>query len=181
MLLCTLISISGLSAWYLNRISVGESKRLKQRTVAPDYYLENFTTTSMNEDGSPRNKVRAIYMAHYPDDDSSELIRPSMQFFRADRAPLNVKSEKGWITSDNKVILLKGEVELYEEDELGERQLQVDTSDARVLPYSNYAETDAYATIKSGRLTIRGNGLRAHFEDSRLEVLSNVQTTISPK
>ena len=177
----TLICIAGLSAWYLNRISNDESNRQELLAVSPDYYLENFTTTSMNEDGSPRNKVHAIYMAHYPDDDSSELLSPTMEFFRQDRAPLNVKSEKGWLTSDNEVILLKGEVELYELDKLGDRRLQVDTSDARVLPNRNYAETDAYATIVSGRLTIRGDGMRAHFEDSRLEVLSNVQTTILPK
>jgi lipopolysaccharide export system protein LptC len=176
-----LFAIASLSIWYMNRLSLPVTEVTSFKPVVPDYYLENFTTTSMNADGSPRNRVNAIYMAHYANDDASELLNPSMQFFRTNRPPMHISSDKGWLTSDNEVILLKGLVELFELDETGARKLQVNTSNTRVLPNRDYAETDAPATIITGRLTIQGDGMRAHLQENRLEILSNVHTTILPK
>ena len=135
----------------------------------------------MREDGTPRNTLHAIYMAHYPDNDTSELLKPTMQLFRIGNRPYVVSSDKGWITSDNEVILLKGSVQMTESDESGKLTLQVNTESARVLPNQNYAETDDYATIISNRTTITGTGMRAYFNDGRLEVLNNVHTTIEPR
>lgn len=181
LLLILLIIVAIGSAWYMNRLTVTESKNLSTQAVAPDYYLENFTTTSMDIDGKPKNRLQALYMAHYPDDDTSELLSPSMQFFRPGKRPMTVKSEKGWLTADNEVILLQGDVEIYEDDEFGQRTLQVETKNARVLPNQDYAETDEFTTIISGRLTITGTGMRAFLKDSRLEILNDVHTTIEPR
>ena len=180
MLIC-LIIVAALSAWLLNRLTETDSKSGLSTIGAPDYYLENFKTTVMREDGTPRNTLHAIYMAHYPDNDTSELLKPTMQLFRIGNRPYVVSSDKGWITSDNEVILLKGSVQMTESDESGKLTLQVNTESARVLPNQNYAETDDYATIISNRTTITGTGMRAYFNDGRLEVLNNVHTTIEPR
>jgi len=180
MLVC-LIIVAALSAWLLNRLTETESKQGSGVIGAPDYYLENFRTTVMREDGTPRNTLHAIYMAHYPDNDTSELLKPTMQLYRKGNRPYTVSADKGWITSDNEVILLKGAVEMTEYDEAGNPALLVNTESAKVLPNQNYAETDDYAKIVSNRVTITGKGMRAYFNDGRLEVLKNVHTTIEPR
>ena len=144
----------------------------------PDYYLEDFTTLSMDNDGKPKNKLYAVYMAHYPHNDTSELLKPKMEIFRDDKLPLFITSEKGWATNNNEVILLHGEVQMWEDNELGVRTLQVDTSEAKVLIEEDYAETDQYARIKSNRTTITGTGMRAYFNDNRLEVIDHEKTII---
>jgi lipopolysaccharide export system protein LptC len=179
-ILICLIILAALSAWLLNRLTETESKLSISVIGAPDYYLENFKTTVMREDGTPRNTLHAIYMSHYPDNDTSELLKPTMEIYRKGNRPYVVSADKGWITSDNEVILLKGSVQMTEYDDSGNRTLQVNTDSARVLPGQNYAETDDYAKIVSHRVTITGNGMRAYFNDGRLEVLNNVHTTIEP-
>ena len=180
-LLLVLIVVAALSAWLLNRLTESESKQGISAVEQPDYYLENFKTTAMREDGTPRNTLHAIYMAHYPDNDTSELLKPEMQLYRHENRPYFVSAEKGWLTSDNEVILLRGAVKMVEYDESGNPTLQVDTDNARVLPNENYAETDDFAKIVSHRVTITGKGMRAYFNDGRLKVLSNVHTTIKPR
>ena len=168
------------SAWTLNSLT-GSRSRLD--TVAyqnPDYYMEDFTTLNMKQDGTPKNKINAEYMAHYPDDDTTELLKPVMEFFRLNKPPIHVLADKGWVTADNQVILLTGNVEFWEDDEFGNRILQVNTSEAQVLPDLKYAETEKFATIISHRSTITGMGMRSHFDESRLEILNNVHTTIAP-
>ena len=104
-----------------------------------------------------------------------------MELYRTNRRPLHISADKGWATADNEVILLKGHVLLWEDDENGERVLQVTTSKAEVLIDQEYAVTDQPATIKTKRTTITGIGLRAYFDDSRLEVLKDVHTYIEQK
>jgi lipopolysaccharide export system protein LptC len=120
-------------------------------------------------------------MAHFPDNDTSELLQPKMELYRTARLPMYVSADKGWVTADSEVILLKGNVQLWENDEAGERILQVNTSKAHVLLEQDYAETDQPTTIKTRRTTINGIGMRAYFDDSRLEVLKDVHTYIEQK
>lgn len=179
-LIAVLFVAAGATTWLLRHLSAEREVYREDTFHDPDYYMEDFTTLTMDEDGNPKNKLYAIYMAHYPDDDTTELLKPRLEIFRADRTPLFIVAEKGWITADNEVILLRGGVRLWEDDEAGMRVLQVDTSEVRVLMNDEYAETDQPATILSKRSTITGTGMRAYFKESRLEVMDHDRTTIEP-
>lgn len=169
------------SAWLMNRMGGQGGGGEAETSRDPDYYMEDFSTLSMREDGTPKHRLDALYMAHYPDNDTTELLQPKMEIFRRNQPPLYVTADKGWVTSGNEVILLKGKVELWENNEAGERTLDVHTSEVRVLRNEEYAETDEYATIKSGRATITGTGMKAWLEDSRLQVINHEKTVIEPK
>ena len=176
-----LILTAAASAWLLNTVTREQALSEVSELHEPDYYMEDFTTLTMREDGTPKSSLYAVHMAHFPDNDTSELLKPRMEIYRSTKEPLYVKADKGWVTSNNEVIFLQGNVQLWENDEAGARVLQVDTTKARVLLEQNYAETDQFATIKSRRTTITGTGLRAYFKDSRLEVLNDVHTFIEAK
>jgi len=169
------------SAWLLNVISQQRPRSGKQNYHEPDYYMEDFTTLTMNQEGKPKSSLYAVHLAHFPDNDTSELLQPKMELYRTTRLPLYISADKGWVTANNEVILLEGNVQLWENDATGQRTLQVNTSKANVLLEQDYAETDQPATIKTRRTTITGIGLRAYFDDSRLEVLKNVHTQIDQK
>lgn len=166
------------SSWLLNQLVQEESEIEAGVHHDPDYYMEDFTTHSMRNNGTLKNKVQAVYMAHYPDNDTTELYSPEMEIFRVDNVPLFIKAEKGWVTAENEIILLEGKVRMWEIDENGIIDMRVETSDVKVLLMEEYAETDQYATIISKGSTITGTGMRAHFKDSRLEVLNHERTVI---
>lgn len=178
LLLAVLFVAAVTSAWLLKQLTEEQAGAGEPIFHDPDYYMEDFTTLSMEKDGSPKNRLHAVYMAHYPDDDTTELLQPKMEIYRAGRPPLFITADKGWVTSNNDVILLRGGVRLWEDDELGKRTLQVDTTEVRVLMNDEYAETDQPAVIISRRSTIRGAGMRAWMKESRLEVLRHERTTI---
>jgi len=169
------------STWVMNRIGEEVSQADgREEFQEPDYYLEDFTTLSMGADGTPRHRLQALYMAHYPNDDTTELVEPTMKIFRADSTPLHISAEKGWVTANNEIVLLQGDVTMWENDESGKRSIEVKTSEVRVLTEEEYAETDKYATINKDRTTIRGTGIRAYFKDSRLEIIDHKKTVIKP-
>ena len=176
-----LVITAGFSYWALNKLTEDDQAKLRKLAHYPDYYLENFTTLTMNQDGTPKNRLNAVYMAHYPDDNTSELHQPELEIFRQDRPPIIVNADKGWVTSNNEVILLTGNVYLHQNDEFGNLKVELITEDVRVLVDQKYAETDQPATLISGRTVVNSIGMRAYLQEQRLEFLSNVRTTIEPK
>lgn len=177
-LLAVLVAAAITTAWLLRQLTSPEAAGEARTFQDPDYYMEHFTTVTMGDDGQPKSRLQAEYMAHYPDNDTTELVAPRMRLYREGRPPMNVSADKGWVTQDSQVILLRGDVRMWEEDESGQRTLEVTTSAARILVDDDYAETDEPATIVSRDMTISGTGMRAWFPDSRLEVLKHEKTII---
>ncbi len=177
-IILSLLAIS--STWLLNRLTETGSTEISVLRHDPDNYIHDLTTLTMNQDGSPKNKLYADYMAHYPDDNTTELIKPKLEIFRLHKPPITITAEKGWATEDNEVILLTGETKLLQLDAEGVRELEIITSDVRVLMDQEYAETDKAATIFGRKTTIKAIGVNAYLGESKLELLNNVYTKILP-
>ena len=167
------------SAWLLNKISSGKARVTKEPLHQPDYYMENFRTFTMEQDGTLKNRLQAEYMAHYPDDDTTELVRPALEIPRADNQSINIIADKGWVTADNEVILLTGNVNLWQSDAAGNKRLEIFTSDVRILVNQEYAETDKPSTFIGKDTTIKATGVKAYLKEGRLILLNNVHATIS--
>jgi len=180
-LIIVLIVVAGFSYWALEKLTEDDATKLNKLAHYPDYYMENFTTLTMNQDGTPKNRLNAAYMAHYPDDNTSELHKPELEIFRVDRPPIVVTADNGWVTSNNDVILLSGNVYLHQNDEFGNLKVELIAEDARVLVDQKYAETDKAATLITKRSVTNSIGMRAYLQEQRMEFLSNVQTTIEPR
>ena len=180
-LISILLVIAGFSYWTLDTLTEGDATKLNELAHYPDYYLENFTTLTMNEDGTPKNRLRAVYMSHYQDDNTSELHKPELEIFRVDRPSIMITADSGWVTSNNDVILLSGNVYLHQDDELGNLKVELIAEDARVLVDEKYAETEKAATFITKRTVTNSIGMRIYFQEQRMEFLSNVQTTVEPK
>lgn len=170
------------SAWLLKRLSEdpGSGTRTSVEQRVPDYYMEDFSTLTMKRDGKPKNKLSAVYMAHYPDDDTTELREPRMEIFREDRLPLYIAADKGLANGGDDIILLQGAVKMWIHDENGNPKLEVNTTETRVLLEEEYAETDQYATIVTKDSTITGTGMGANLFDRRLKIFNHEKTIINP-
>jgi len=167
------------SAWLLHKISPGKSRTTRELLHQPDYYMENFRTSNMEEDGTLKNRLRAEQMTHYPDDNTTELIRPMLEIPRADEQPINIVADKGWVTADNEVILLTGNVNLWQNDATGNKSLEIITSDVRILVNQDYAETDKPSTFIGKGTTVKVTGVKAYLKEGRLQLLHKVHATIS--
>ncbi|MDH3379497.1 MAG: LPS export ABC transporter periplasmic protein LptC [Gammaproteobacteria bacterium] len=80
----------------------------------PDYYIENFTATGMDEFGRKQYMVEAERMVHYPDDDTALLDNPHIVEYLPDAAPRHTYAESGWMSSDGNEILLTGNVRVIQ-------------------------------------------------------------------
>ncbi len=175
-LFLALAAIALVSGWFLNRLDAELPQKAADGRKVPDYYVENFTATTLDQSGFPSRRLDAAYMAHYPETDTHELTDPYLVLFAELATPWHVRSERGWVSPDGEEMLLLGKVHIWRNNESGERHLDIRTEDLRVLPGTEFGETEKRAVITTPSSESRGLGMRAWLGKSRLELLSEVHT-----
>ena len=76
----------------------------------PDYTVENFTATVMNESGQKKYRLTAVRLVHYPDDDTSHLTQPYLIQYPVDGVPTHTKSESAVVPAGAAEIFMQGNV-----------------------------------------------------------------------
>jgi lipopolysaccharide export system protein LptC len=175
-----LIALALFTAWLVERGEDPAPPPAPAGRQNPDYYLENFSTTSMDVTGRRTRTLAAERLLHFPDTDTNELLEPYLIVYHPTRPPWHIRSERGWVSAAGDVVLLLGKVHGWREDEAGNRVLDIRTSDLRILPDSEYAETDKPVVIRDQNSETHGIGMRAFLEESRVELLARVVTTYTP-
>jgi lipopolysaccharide export system protein LptC len=69
------------SFWALSRLDLDLFAPSGEERHTPDFYMENFVTTKMGENGAVSQRIEADYMAHFPDTDTYEFQRPYMVMY----------------------------------------------------------------------------------------------------
>lgn len=170
------VALGAVTFWIWQQLDEDEPWSGPPRAHEPDYYIEDMVRNTLDASGALQSVLYAELVTHYPDDDSTELLRPRIEIYNNNADPWYVVAESGWVSSGNEIVLLHGEVEIWREDDNGVREIEVITSELRVLPKEQYAETDDPATITSTTTVTNTIGMRANFAHDRLELLNNVRT-----
>jgi len=168
--------VGALTFWLWQQLDESANRDSAAARHEPDYYLVEMIRHTMNREGGLQNVLTAEQVFHYPDDDTTELAHPHMEIYNGGANPWQVVAERGLVKSNNEVIFLQGRVEIWRVDDLGQREFEILTSELRVFPKVQYAETDNAATIKGPSTVTRTRGFRANFEHNRLELLERVRT-----
>lgn len=173
-----LVAVACVSGWMLYTFDLDPLATVQAPPPeVPNAWIEHFVTVEMDEAGRPKRRLEAEYMAVNPDE-TSELSHPYYVLYRAGGEPWHVRSERGRVSADGKVVMLLGKVDIWRNDASGARDLDVRTEDLRVLPDAEYGETAERVTIRTPASTSEGVGMRAWLDESRLELLSRVRTRV---
>lgn len=174
------VAVSGAVFWLWHALT-SEPPVPRTPRHAPDYYIIDMVRHTMDRNGDLQNVLMADEVYHYPDDNSTELARPRLEIYNDDANPWQVVAERGSIKSNSDLVVLHGRVEIWRVDDEGEREFEIFTSELRVFPRVQYAETDNAATIKSLTSVTKTKGFRANFEHNRLELRERVRSRIERK
>jgi len=144
----TLVMVGAL-AWWLQPSDNTPAPDGNDRERRPDYTIDNFTTTQMDESGEPLRRLTAVELRHFADDDSKELDNPRLTLFEEVGPPWLVRSESAWVSGDGKLIRLLGEV--YIDRDAGDttRPVHMKTSEVLLMQQEDYARTDRPVRITS--------------------------------
>ncbi len=173
-----LLLILGVITWWLVEFFAVEVAVVEQAPPhSPDFFSSGYTKTEMNASGIADNKIFAEQMSHFSDDGTIEMIKPVMTVYNKNTPPWVIISDSGYLSSDRKDLFLNGKVFISREKAPGIGSITVNTTNLRVKPKINYAETDDWAELIAPPSRVTGIGMKAYFQQPiHLEFLSKVRS-----
>ena len=166
-----------LASWWLaERYGPAFEKGVKLEPGKVDYYAKQLQRTVMDETGQPKELLVADELVHYDGDDRTEIARPVMNLFVKDGPPWIIHAESATLPGKSDEILLHGDVLVTREANRQGRTMRIETTNARVQPDKNYAETDEDIRVISPPDYMTGTGARFNFGDGiQYSILANVR------
>lgn len=161
-----------LTSWLSRKSGTPSPGETAAANQLPDYYLHGLEATITGEDGSPRHRLKAETLRHYPDTDTTELEQPDVTVLGKGNATWHVRATRGTVETAAQQILLSGEVRLRQR---GDNGMEMQTEWLRLDTARQYAETDASVLLKSRSARVQGIGMQAYGEQQRLLLQSTVR------
>ena len=154
----------------------------------PDLYIENFSAVSFDAGGRVLQSLSAKRAQHYPDDDSVDLVLPSLTLTDPGKPRLAVNADEGTVSGNREIVTLRGNVRAMRDaaapkapadgSPIGPATFTTDM--LRVIPKRSRAETDRPVTIEDPRGIIRGVGMILDNEAHTIKLKSSVSGTLQP-
>ncbi len=141
----------------------------------PDMFIEDFTVTTMNDNGIPRYRLQAERMTHYPHNDSSELETPYLEFYQPGKPSWHIQSAHGRVTSGGAEVRLLGNVRIRRIATENSPEVTILTRNLRVRPEEKTASTTQQVDFSSPGYTVQAVGMQADLGKHRLQLLSHVK------
>lgn len=137
-----------------------------------DYAMTGFELTIMDAQGRPSRVIRGDEMAHYPDDDSTEIINPDADFISPDGDDWHAVSEHGKTHGKGEHIVLTGNVIITNVDQPAIKLL---TDKLHLDTEQDTAYTDLPVLMRSPRGDTHSIGMHAVLNEKTVNLHSQVK------
>ena len=176
-----LMFVLALVSFWLERTVREQEAPVATRRHDPDYFITNFTTTSYDRDGATESVLSADRMVHYPDDDSTELLRPHVVQTHPNEPRMTVSAERGALSRDGDDIFLYDNVVLVRAADKARPEAQITTSFLQIARDRSLVRTDRDVVIHEDRRTLAGRGMEYDNRSQMLQLLSRVRGVFEPE
>jgi lipopolysaccharide export system protein LptC len=168
-----------LASWlWSGRDSVSPVDPLARTSERPlDYRIAGLDVTRMTPAGQPAHRLQAAQLEHFSDDDTSLLNAPRLTVYGEDGTPpWRIDAERARLSADGTTLDLLGAVDIKRAGNEQQRAMHIVTSNLRVVPGADYAETEEAVRVTSESDLIDAVGMQAWFgPSSRIKFLSQVR------
>lgn len=149
---------------------------------APVLTVEQFRAVRLNPAGLRDYVIEAPLLQQWPAQRGTQIQQPVMDWYQPDGVirEWRLQSEQGWIAADNRLVRLEGAVVMTRTAASGKPPVTLITRDVLVHPAERQAETAAPARMITPGGEMNAVGMRAWFDQQRLELLSEVRGHYEP-
>jgi lipopolysaccharide export system protein LptC len=143
-------------------------------THEPDYFVERFAMTRLNSKGEPIFKMSAERLNHFPDDDTSEFVKPLLVSLDPNSPLLTLRSDRGRSTSEGVETHLYDNVLLTRAPIADNPELRIESDYVLLLSEEDIARTHRPVRVTFGDSFLTGVGMEFNNASRQLEVKSHV-------
>lgn len=178
--LLPLLGVLGVTYWLSQLMQPLAAVPDSSKRHDPDAIMDNFSATRLNDQGTPRLKMNAARMLHYPDDDSTALELPRITLLTAGSPPLLITSRRGTVSSKGEDVYLHDDVIVIRSPDSQHTELTLRTDYLHVVPDLERADTNRRVKIVDAVNTVTATGLLMDNKARTLKLLSDVSSEHVP-
>lgn len=152
----SLALLAGLAAgsWWLAELARLGDTASRKLAHEPDYFVERFTITRMDDQGVGQYKLVSSRMLHYADDNSTHLTAPVLTSIKPNQPRVTIHADTGIITDEAEQVRFIDNVVLNRAASRNTQALVVRTQELLVLPEKDIARSDRRVHITQGKSTL---------------------------
>jgi lipopolysaccharide export system protein LptC len=165
--LSLLLVLTLLTFWLRYATELDEPARDGKHRHDPDYILSDLVLRKLDPNGELKYTLRAVEVRHYPDDDTTDLVRPELvrQNREDDEPPVTISSDRGHVTDDNERVDLYDNVRIYRPSVGKYEELTAVMDALTVFPNDETAFTRSPVLITQGKSWVKGVGMRVNHRE----------------
>ena len=176
LLLVILLAIASTSVFE----SIKRKPSTKEEIVRhdPDYFIENFTATTMDLQGKLNYKVTAVHLEHYPDNNSMKLQHPVFSFYENEIENWTARADEALIFQDTKKIYLNGNVIMIQLANKKEntKAIRITAQQLTIEANEKLVHTKTKIKLIQANNHIQAVGMKADMNINKIEFLSKTRS-----
>jgi len=179
--LVLLLLLALLTFWINKSVQPSAPKLDGSSRHDPDYIMRNFETTQTDVNGELRYKLAAQEMKHFPDQDTTDLVKPRFTRFAKDKPYTKLEGDTGHVSSDGEQVDVLGNVLVLREAFGDKGVMTIETDVLKILPNEEYATTDRPVVIKQAPGTVvHATGMIYEQKQQTVTLLHQVRAHYDP-
>ena len=176
-ILLLIVLLAAVSGWVFESIDIKPIFTKEKLRHDPDYFLKNFTATTIDKKGKPAYQIKAHHLEHYPDDNSMKLQQALFSFYENNIKIWTAQANEALILQNNEKIYLNGQVKLNQIiSDKNNAPMILTAEQLTIEPNKNLAYTKTKIKLKKGNDTIQAIGMRADMSKNRIEFLHKTRS-----
>lgn len=171
-----LLVLAGFTAYLAREAELGQGgPGARPDPGRPDYFVERFSLTRLDEQGQPTFRMAAQRLEHFPVDDSSVFTLPTLVSLDPGRPRVTLRADRGRSQGRGDETLLEGNVLLVRGAPDDAAALRLSTDALVLVSGSELARTDRPVRIEQGGSVLTGVGMEFDNPSRSFRLLASVR------
>jgi lipopolysaccharide export system protein LptC len=158
--LSLLLALTGLTFWLRYATEFPDVRRDGKNRHDPDYIISDGVLRKLDQNGRLQYTLNAADIRHYPDDDSTDLIKPQLVYLYPKNPSVTMLAERGHSNKGGQQIDLYDNVLITRAASAQAEAMIGSTPNLTVLPDDEKAFTKSPVLITQGKSWVKGVGLQ---------------------
>lgn len=158
--LSLLLVLTGLTFWLRYATELPQLKQDGKLRHDPDYIITDATLRKIDQTGQLKYTLSATEIRHYPDDESTDMLKPNLVYLQVKKPPVTMSAERGHISKDGEQVDLYDNVRIRRSASAQYEEMTAYTPELTILPDVEKAFTKSPVLITQGKSWIKGVGMQ---------------------
>ena len=164
--LSLLLVLAALTFWLRYATEMAEPIRDGKNRHDPDFIITDSALRKLDQTGRLQYTLNATEIRHFPDDDSTDIIKPQLAYRYPTRPTVTMRAERGHSNAEGQQVDLYGDVQIKRAATTKDPEMIGYTPELTVFPDDEKAFTKSPVLITKGRSWVKGVGMQV---DSRAQ------------